>query len=338
MAVVEQRDGAALARELAALRSGAALSPLSERAVLCARGDDRTTFLQGMLSNDVARLAPGAGTHALLLTEQGRVVADLVVLVLDDRLWLDLPAASRERVRAALERFVVADDVELEDLALSGMALRGPAATAVLGRVLPADAAAIAALAEGAHREAVHDGAHVRVARIAEHGVEGFHLWCAEAACSDALAVHLLAAGAVSVGPEAIEVQRIERGWARDGVDYDTQTLAAEIPSLARAVSYGKGCYLGQEVMERIAARGHVNWLLVRLAGDPGARIAPGAVVADGDQEVGRVTSAVVSPDTDRPLALARVRAAVATPERRLTVLDEGRATAVEVAITPVAG
>src|SRR5512134_82618 len=105
MSGAERRDASQVARQLAALRDGAALSPLAERAVLCARGDDRTSFLQGMLSNDVARLSPGQGTYALLLTEQGRVVAELCLLAFADATWLDLPAATRERVRGALERF-----------------------------------------------------------------------------------------------------------------------------------------------------------------------------------------------------------------------------------------
>ena len=334
MAAVDKSDAAALARELAALRTGAALSPLSERMVLAARGGDRTTFLQGMLSNDVAKLAPGQGTHALLLTEQGRVVADLCVLVLDDAIWLDLPASSRERARTSLERFIVADDVELEELTLSGMALRGPGADAVLASVLGTD---VGALPEGAHVEVPYGGARVRVARLAEFGARGFHVWCAAEACEDALAVALLEAGAVSVGPDASEIFRIANGWAREGVDYDAQTLAAEVPSLARAVSYNKGCYLGQEVMERIAARGHVNWLLVRLTGEKGGTLVPGAVVRDGEAEVGRVTSSAILPDSGCPVALARVRATAAAAGTRLAALDGDRSATVEVSSTPAA-
>jgi len=334
MAAVEKPDAAAVERELAALRTGAALSPLSERMVLAARGADRATFLQGMLSNEVVKLEPGHGTHALLLTEQGRVVADLCVLVLESAIWLDLPASSRERVRMALERFVVADDVEFDELSLSGMALRGPGAEAVLVEVL---GAGVGTLAEGAHVEVPRGGVSVRVARLAEFGARGFHIWSAEEDCEDALALELLGGGAVSVGPDASEVFRIANGWAREGVDYDAQTLAAEIPSLARAVSYRKGCYLGQEVMERIAARGHVNWRLVRLTGEPGAVLTPGTPLRDGDTEVGRVTCAAVLPDSGRPIGLARVRATAASDGTRLVALDGDRPVTVEVTATPAA-
>ena len=338
MSAAEKRDQEQVARELAALRDGAALSPLAERAMLCARGGDRTSFLQGMLANDVAGLVPSQGTYSLLLSEQGRVVADLYVLAFADATWLDLPAASRERVRAALERFIVADDVELEDVALTGFALRGDGALAAVGHALPDRARDLSALAECAHVWIERDGGRLLVVRLREFGRDAFHVWSDAPERADGLAVALLAAGATSVEPDAIEIHRITAGWASDGADYDAQTLAAEVPSLARGVSYRKGCYLGQEVMERIAARGHVNWLLVRLSAAPGAALAAGATVRDGDADVGKVTSTAHGPGADAPtVALARVRASVAENGRRLDVLDGDRVVTVEVATTPVA-
>lgn len=337
MPAAEKCDAAALEHERATLRDGAALSPLADRAVLGARGEDRASFLQGMLSNDVASLAPGEGTHALLLTEQGRVVAELCVFALADAMWLELPASARTRVRAALERFVVADDVELDDLVLHGLALRGARAAAVLGAVLPAHADAIAALADCAHRTVEYATGVVTVARVQELGCDGFHVWSTDEAILDAFATALLGAGALPVSSDALELERITTGWARQDADYDPQTLAAEIPSFARAVSYRKGCYLGQEVMERIAARGHVNWLLVRLTGDTGASFSAGALVQDEGAEVGKVTSVAALPGTDRVVALARVRAAVAQTGRRLVVVDRGRESSAEVATFPIA-
>jgi len=339
MAAVETRAAAQRERELAALRDGAALSPLSERAILLARGSDRASFLQGMLSNDVASLSPGRGTYALLLTEQGRVVAELYVLSFAEVIWLELPAAARNDVRAALERFIVADDVELEDLAVHGFAVRGPDAARALGSVATAQAAALTELPESAHLELVYGGGTIHAARVRDHGGDGFHLWSDEPDRLDALAVALLASGVVPVSDDVLEIERITRGWARAGADYDAQTLAAEVPSFVRSVSYRKGCYLGQEVMERIAARGHVNWLLVRLTGGTGSSFSVGAKVTDEGAEVGKVTSVAELPEhRGGVVALARVRAAVATAGRRLTVVDGGSETAVEVATIPVAG
>lgn len=328
-------DTSRLRADLAALRDGAALSLLDDRAVLVARGADRTSFLQGMLSNDVASVAAGQGTYALLLNEQGRPVGEMVVLALADAMWLETAAAARARVREALERYVVADDVELEEMAAYGLALRGPRAAEVLGRVVPGEAPALAALEECAHRELEHGGALHRVARTRDAGLDAFHVWSLEAAARDALAAALEAAGARRVGEDALEVQHIEAGWARGDVDYGLQTLAAEVPSLARAVSYRKGCYLGQEVMERVAARGHVNWLFVRLTAEQPSSFSVGAKVKDGSDEVGRVTSVAQPPDGGA-VALARVRAAVAEPGRRLAVEGAGGDVPVVLATIPV--
>ncbi|MEW6273121.1 MAG: hypothetical protein AB1689_27910 [Thermodesulfobacteriota bacterium] len=329
------QDATRLRADLAALRDGAALSSLDDQALLAARGDDRTSFLQGMLTNDVARLVPGQGTYALLLTEQGRPVAELVVLALRDALWLETAAAARPRVREALERYVVADDVELEDVAACGLALRGPRARELLAAAAPAHAAAIEALGECEHVEIEHGGATHHALRTRDACVDAFHVWSADAAARDALAETLRARGACRVGDDALEVQRIVAGWARSDVDYGPQTLAAEIPSFGRAVSYRKGCYLGQEVMERVAARGHVNWLLVRLTADPASSFSAGARVKDGDDEVGRVTSVARPPDGGAA-ALARVRAAVAETGRRLVVEDGGGTVPVVLTTIPV--
>jgi folate-binding protein YgfZ len=329
-------DAARLEGEIATLRDGAALAPLADRAVLLARGEDRTSFLQGMLSNDVAELAPGEGAHALLLTEQGRVVAELCVFAFADATWLEMPASARVRVREALERFVVADDVEFADLAQHGLALRGPRAGAVVADAVPDAADAITALGECAHLPLSYAGGVVHAARVHDLGRDGFHVWSDDERRLDAFATRLLEAGARLVSAQALEIERIRAGWARQDADYDPQTLAAEVPSFARAVSYRKGCYLGQEVMERVAARGHVNWLLVRLTGDAGVSFAAGAEVKDEGAAVGKITSVARLPDTGQPVALARVRATSAQSGRRLAVLEGGRESDVEVATIPV--
>ena len=303
---------------LTALRSGAAYSTLDDRALLVARGEDRATFLHGMLSNEVAALGPGEGTRALLLTEQGRVTADLRVYVLDDRVWLDVPASARDDVRSALERFIVADDVELEDDAAVGVAIRGPESPAVLARVAGDDCAA---LDPSQHCAASIGDAVVRVSRVDDLGGVAFHAWVERNAAA-ALEEAISGAGATLAGPAAVEVQRIASGEGRLGYEFGLDTLAPEVPSLESAISYKKGCYLGQEVVERVAARGKVNWKVVPLvADDP---VAVGAAVRNSAGEVGHVTSAAYHPEEGTTRVLARIRATDADPGTVLQIEGEG--------------
>ena len=312
------------------LRQGAALSRLDDRSLLLVRGEDRGSFLQGMLSNEVATLAAGAGTPALLLTEQGRVVADLRVYVRDDEVLLDVPSGRRDDVRAALERFIVADDVEIDDRPEVGLALRGPRSVEVVAKALGADSCvegeATHASVRLADREAL-------IARVADLGVEGFHFWVA-GDDHDAVAEALIAAGARTIAPAVVESQRVVAGVGRWGSEFGLETLAPEVPSLESSISYRKGCYLGQEVVERVAARGHVNWKVALLKSP--AALAPGEIVFVGDEEVGRVTSAVLRPDDGSCWALARLRAVLSEPGTAVSVSSEqGRSEAEVVAPAP---
>lgn len=304
-----------------ALQSGASIADLDDRALLVATGEDRVSFLQGMLSNEVASVEPGAGNRALLLTEQGRVVADLRVYALDDAIWLDAPASARDDVRAALERFIVADDVEIESSPAVGLAVRGPGAVAAVSKALGVD---LDSLPVGAHR-AVDDG---RVARVDDLGVGGVHLWT-DAAARQRLREVLAAAGGVAATADALEAQRVVARVGRLGAEFGLDTLAPEVPSLEDAISYRKGCYLGQEVVERVAARGKVNWKVVGLR--VSAPVAPGAEVRVEAGGVGTVTSVAERPDDRSTWALARVRATHAAPGTELEIAGDGGACTAEV-------
>ncbi len=164
-----------------------------------------------------------------------------------------------------------------------------------------------------------------RAVRCRDLGLDGFHLWAPDAAAAIATMATLRAAGATAVETPALEAARIARGVAREGGDFDGQTLAPEVPSLARAVSYRKGCYLGQEVIERVAARGHVNWVVALLAAEGGEAPPIGAAAFAEDREVGRVTSAVRLPARDAIAMLARVRRTAAEPGTALAVEGAGR-------------
>src|SRR5262249_29653194 len=280
--VLPLRFGADVAAEYAALRDGAALVDLGFRTLVRAVGADRTTFLQGMLTNDVAGLAPGAGCPALLLTIQGRVTADVRVAALDDAYLLDVDVRARAGFLEALDKLLIADDVELgepaEALALIGV--EGPA----VGRVVPE----AAGLAPWAHVALMLDGVPVRVQHASEVRGPGvvLHVPAARARAGwDALA----ARGAQPCGMDAVETRRIEVGVPRVGVDMDGSTLALEVP-VEEAISTTKGCYLGQEVVARGTARGHVNRRLVGLRLD-GPVPPPGAALVRDGAQGGRLTS-----------------------------------------------
>ena len=316
------------AAEYAALREGAALVDLGFRTVLRATGADRATFLQGMLTNDVASLASGAGCPALLLTIQGRVTADVRVAVLDDALLLDVDVRARAALVAALEQLVVADEVELgepgEPLALIGV--EGPGAA----RLVPG----AAGLAPYAHSAVTLAGVPVRAQRASEVRAPGLvlHVPAARAAAVwDALA----GAGARPCGMEALEGRRVEVGVPRIGLDMDGSTLALEVP-VDDALSASKGCYLGQEVVARGTARGHVNRRLVglRLAGPTPT---PGAPLARDGKEVGRLTSVAHGFGAGGTVALGFVRRECWEPGTELAVHHGDGRTIARVAELPLA-
>jgi folate-binding protein YgfZ len=313
--------------EYRALRDGAAVVDLGFRTVVRAVGPDRTAFLQGMLTNDLSRLAPGAGCAALLLTIQGRVTADVRVAATDDALLLDVDVRARDRFVAALEKLLVADDVELarpaEPPALVG--LEGPAARALVAD-LPGE--------PHAHRETSVAGIPVRVAAAGDLGTGGVVVH-APAARAAAVWDALVAAGARPCGMEALEGRRVEIGVPRIGLDMGEDTLALEVPVEA-AVSHTKGCYLGQEVVARGSARGHVNRRLTALVLDGPVPPAGAPLVRDG-KDVGHLTTVARSFGLERPAALGLVRRECWEPGTELAVRHGHAVTIVRVAAWPLA-
>jgi folate-binding protein YgfZ len=251
-----------------------------------------------MLTNDVASLRPGAGSAALLLTIQGRVVADLRVAATDDALLLDVERQARDAVLEALGRLIIADDVELaadDEVTLVG--LTGP----VVPRLVPS----VGSLPAFGHAPASIAGVRVRVVHASAVGDDGAIV---HVAAVDAVRVRdaLVADGAIACGPAALEARRIECGIPRLGVDMNDKTLALEVP-VESAISVTKGCYLGQEVIARGTARGHVNRRLCGIV-FAGAAPCPGTALVRDGHEVGQVTSVAYSPGLGCPVGLGFVR------------------------------
>ena len=283
-------------------------------------GRDRQAFLHGMLSNDVKGLAPGQGLPAAFLDAHGKVMALLCVYALEDRLLLELPASLTEKTLERLDHFLISEKVSFEpcDGAWTILAVQGPAAASLLSRLAGQELA----LPPYAHTTVSIAGAEVRVVHRREGSVPGFHCWTA-ADHGAALWRALVGAGAVPAGMQALEALRVEGGAAWYGRDVDETVILPET-RLESPVSYTKGCYIGQEVVARVKYRGHVNRGLSGLVLDGDRVPAHGArVVADG-KDVGRVTSAVLSPALGRPIALAYVRREHFEPGAQVDI-DDGR-------------
>lgn len=326
---------------LRAARTGAAIFPLASRALLAVSGADRVRFLQGQLSNDVAGLDPAgprSGCYALVLTPQGRIVADLHVLARPGELWLETAAARAAAVAARLEKYVIADDVRIADRGAgwARFAIEGPRARALLAAAAPGAALELLPDAWAPLRIA---GAEALVAAFGWSGEPALQLFvprAAEEAAREALRAAGAATGAAWGDPAALEILRIEAGVPAAGAELGEEVLPAEARLVERAVSFTKGCYTGQEVVARMHSRARVGHLLVGLLLAPeapdAALPAPGAALLHGGAKVGELTSVARSPAAGA-IALGYLRAAHAGPGTELAC-DGGRA---RVAVLPFA-
>ena len=309
-----------------AVRRAAGLFRLSHRSVIAVRGGDRVRWLGGMVSGDVASLEASperSGCAALLLTEKGRIVADLQVLQKGEEFWLDLDRAVADSVLARLNKFIIADDVTLEEqrAQLVRLAVEGPLTRALFEQVL----GGLPALSPECCAEVTLAGAPVTLAAFGVSGEPALQLF-APAHTADAVAGTLLEAGAESglleASIEALEILRIEAGVPRAVSELDETVLPSEA-RLERAVAVDKGCYTGQEVVERLRTQGQVSHLLIGLAHDGDELPEVGAPLFDGEARVGEITSACRSPRAGA-IALGFARRTAAEPGRTLSASGHG--------------
>ncbi|HWP24517.1 MAG TPA: aminomethyltransferase family protein [Candidatus Binatia bacterium] len=314
-AVFFERDGWLLpahfgdvAAEYQAARSAVAFIDLSHRGLLQLTGPDRLSFLQGMLSNDLKALKPFEGQYATLLTQQGKVVADLRVLCSLNSFYLDFWEHLKDRILDHLNRYLVADEVEIADRTAQYaiLSLQGPRAEALLGSLT----GSLALPAHSQHHTmATIEGTDVCIVRQSYTGQPGFDFIMPKASLKK-IAELLTRRGesfaAAWMGEQALDILRIEAGIPRYGVDFTEDNLLLEV-GIEHAVSFTKGCYLGQEVVERIRSRGHVNKKLCGLVLQGQAPASPGDKLYGGAREAGVITSSVFSPQLKRPIALGYV-------------------------------
>jgi tRNA-modifying protein YgfZ len=289
-----------------ALRSSAARFDLTARGRLRVTGRDRARLLHNVTSNEVKKLAAGSGCYAFLLTPQGRIQADLNLFCFADHFLIDTEPELRETVPRLILKYKVADQVEVEDITSGtwAIAIEGPSADeALAGAGIPAPSEPYSHLPWG---ECI-------VANISETAQPGFRIFGPATHPPPTL-------DAIAPASEAdVRQVRIEDGRPRFGEDIRETTLPQETGQM-HAVSFQKGCYIGQEIVERIRAQGHVNKHLVRLAMETSATPLPGTKLTADGKEVGEITSAVCSPQFGIA-ALAYVRVPHTEPG---AVLDAG--------------
>jgi tRNA-modifying protein YgfZ len=291
------------------LREECGLLDRSGRGKLLVSGADAAEYLQGQLTNDVEALQPGDGQYAALLDRKGHMQADMRVLrPAEDEVWLDTEPEALAAARRHLEMYSIGREVEVSDV--SGeraiLSLIGPRSVEVAGG---------AALPENACESTSVAG----IECLAAGTRDGIDL-IAPAAGASRLREALLLAGAVEVSPGAAEILRIESGAPRFGAEMGTETMPAEAGIVEDAVSFTKGCYIGQETVARLHYKGKPNRHLrgLRLS----APAEPGAALRLGDKEVGRLGGSAVSPALG-PIGLAILRRE-AEPGAELAVGEDG--------------
>lgn len=295
----------------------AAFLPQDWIGVLKLTGPDRIDWLQGMISNDVEKLVPGQGCYAAHLNAQGKLIAQIVVLIESDAILLITERASASRLAEVFDKLIIMEDVRVENLSAAFVSLLvlGPKGQSVLeawfGEPLQLNE-------EFQHRE-ISGYAVVRTGC-------GYEVWMPSELLAEATGA-LKQRGAVAIDASTWNVLRVEAGLPLYAVDIDETTTLPEIGE--RGIRYDKGCYIGQEVVAKIKYLGHVNRRLMGLVCDGETPPQPQSMIQSGGKDVGYITSSVKSPRVGKPIALGFVSRAAAVAGNRVDVVGEFRVSAV---------
>jgi folate-binding protein YgfZ len=279
------------ATQLAALLDGAGLSPIDNVGWIRVTGEDRVRWLNGMVTNSVQDLQPGKGCYNFLLSVQGRIQGDGYIFAEPDALLLETASAQVPSLMTLLDRFIIMDDVELSDSSAgrSGISLSGPTAAALMKTIeLPA-----VPPGELERQTVAWNSAEVTIIHAYSPLVPRFELW-ASAETIGALNRSLRSAGAVICDTQSQECLRLLEGTPRYGTDIRDRELPQETGQ-PRALHFAKGCYLGQEIVERIRSRGNVHRAFTAFRIE-GAIPDPGALLEADGKQVGELTSVAAIP------------------------------------------
>jgi folate-binding protein YgfZ len=294
-----------------ALRERAAWRDLSARGRIRATGDDRARLLHAMTTNQVQKLQPGQGCYVFFLNAQGRILADANLFCLADSILLDTEPETRLKLFEHLDRYIIADDVTLHDEteATAAIGIEGPEAAAVLeGLGAPEPSVPWSTMA---WREGL-------VARVDTTGAGGFSI-ILPAATKPELVSQLDSLGIPQATPDDACIVRLENGRPRYGEEITERYLVQETGQL-QAVSFNKGCYLGQEIVERVRSRAQIHRVLRKIEIESSSPPAPGVKLKSGDADAAEIASAVYSPALGRTVAMAYVRVQFAEPGTELNL------------------
>jgi tRNA-modifying protein YgfZ len=297
-----------------ALREHAALLDLSARGKIRATGEDRARLLHAMTTNHVEQLKPGEGCYAFFLNAQGRILGDVNLLCFEDHFLLDTEPETRPKLFEHLDRYIIADDVTIEDVTdqVATIAIEGPGSASVLERIgAPAPQTEYSTSLWG----------DITIARLNSTGSPGYFLFL-PATRKDEVIAQRVSAGAVAATSDEARIVRLEHGRPRYGEEITERYLVQETGQL-HAVHFSKGCYLGQEIVERVRSRAQIHRVLRRLEIDttdpPAAGVKLKSTNADG-ADVAEIVSAAFSPGLGKTVAMAYVRTQFAEPGTELSL------------------
>lgn len=302
--------------EFAAITSSVGVYDLGWRAKIRVTGEDRERWMNGMVTNNVRDLKPNQGNYSFVLSPQGRIQGDMYIYQRGDALLIDTEVSQREALLKLLDHFIIMDDVELTDITaeLTSIGVQGPRATEILKTIGIEPSCADPLIV----CDVAWQGATIQVTRMVSDDFLTYELWLS-AEVAPRLWDALVSAGAKAVGYEALEKFRVFAGVPKYGQDIRDRDLPQETDQ-THALHFAKGCYIGQEIVERIRSRGAVHrgftGFVLERAVDRGAK------VVSGEKEVGELTSVACVPvnGSEKVLGLGYIRREAGKPGARVKV------------------
>jgi folate-binding protein YgfZ len=296
-----------------AAKHQAALAEIDWFGVVKLTGSERASWLQGMVTNDVQKLAPGTGCYGAHLTPQGKIVAQMHVLADEDALWLSLERAAIPKLTAAFDKLLIMEDAQVADVSeeYSILSVLGPKAKSILESWLD-----LPVELKGRYSHRKFEDVRIVVSNL------GYEIWVSRGQADKVLRA-LAQSGATAIDHGTWDVLRTEAGIPVYGVDIDETTTMPEIGE--SGISYEKGCYIGQEVVAKVKYIGHVNRRFVGLAVAGSDTPDLKSAIHKGGKEVGYVTTSLFSPGLGQPIALGFVNRAAYAPGTDVEIVSNGK-------------